>query len=155
MSLEEHGITIDTAAKSFFDQALVAATVETWGVRFCARFGAFTRRKAKGLIRQKRKTSAPGQPPASHVGLLRDHIYFAKHPTEKIGVIVGPALTRGAAKSRPVNGTVPQVLEEGGTVEITRDNKPRTATIKPRPYMAPAFADTVGKMGSLGSNLAR
>lgn len=155
MSLEAHGITIDTAAKSFFDAALVEAEADNWGVRFCSRFGAFTRRKAKGLIRRKRKPSKPGQPPASHVGLLRDHIYFAKHPDERIGVIVGPALTRGAAKNRPTNGTVPQVLEEGGTVEVIRDKKPRTATIQPRPYMAPAFADTVEKMGTIGAQLAR
>ena len=74
-------------------------------------------------------SSKPGEPPRSVVGYLKKFLYFAYDPATK-SVVVGPALFGGGG------GTAPRTLEEGGKA-ITYGGK--TVTIKPRPYMRPAF----------------
>lgn len=126
----------------FFDRAAVIAAVDRGRRTAMNRIGGFLRTTAKRSIRKRKGTSHPGKPPHSHVGLLRDHIYYSYDPARGT-VVIGPALlTSRNPDAEPVDGTVPQVLEQGGKVRVT-ESKPkgrtRIVTIRPRPYMAPAL----------------
>src|SRR5260221_9162328 len=87
----------------FFDRDLVLGKAEKASVKVLARFGAFVRRRARSSIkplpkraktREKRGisadgTSAPGNPPVSHKGTIRDFIFFSYDPTSN-NVVIGP-----------------------------------------------------------------
>lgn len=131
---------------SFFDRAAVLAAVSRGRLKAMIRIGGFIRTTAKRSIRKRKAVSKAGSPPSSHVGLLREQIYFSYDPASD-SVVIGPALlTNSSRKSRPIGGaTVPSVLEEGGKVEIldrigSGHEVKRTVEIGPRPYMGPALA---------------
>ena len=106
--------SVEQFKHGFFDRAAVTNAVDKATRRVLSKCGAFVRKRAKSSIRKRKKISAPGSPPSSHVGTLKKLIYFAYDQTAKT-VIVGPALFQ---KTRMLGGkTVPQSLEEGGTSE--------------------------------------
>lgn len=79
-------------------------------------------------------SSAPGEPPRSVTGLLKQHIFFIYEPQER-SVLVGPAdLNR--------NTNAPENLEKGGTVKLSGGR----FRIEPRPYMKPAFDKNVDNL---------
>lgn len=123
--------------KKFFDKAIVASAVDKMTNRALSKIGAFVRTAARSLIRSGAGTSNPGQPPKSHVGLLRDHIYFNYEPSIKT-VVIGPA----ALKTRSSMGdAVPHTLEFGGRVRRkTKRGVVKERQYAPRPYMRPALA---------------
>jgi hypothetical protein len=104
-----------------------------------SRFGAFVRRTARGSIRKRKKTSAPGQPPSSHTGLLKRFIFFSFDPSRK-SVVIGPM--RLTDNNR---GDAPSVLEYGGTATLDKTK----VNIRPRPYMGPAFDKEKPKLSAL------
>lgn len=130
--------------KLFFDRARVVGAVDKKTAAAFSKFGAFVRRRSKSSIRQAPKKdrtalkrglvkddgrwiSAPGQPPVSHVGALRDAIYFAYDPAAR-SVVIGPVAYRGSGRGA-------KALEESGPSE--RWGKP--VFIRARPFMKPAF----------------
>jgi len=118
--------------KLFFDKKAVRDKVDAGTRRVLSKFGAFVRRTARGSIRKRKKPSPPGQPPSSHVGLLKKFIFFGYEPAKR-SVVIGPV--RLSQKGR---GEAPHLLEYGGTGTIQRKGKRRRAKIRARPFMAPA-----------------
>lgn len=160
----------------FFDRPAVQRSVDRGRRRAHIRIGGFLRTVARRSIRKRKGVSEPGKPPHSHTGLLRNHIYFAHDPGAE-SVVIGPALlaTRDD-DGKPVSGTVPQVLEQGGAIrvrEVRRGNrwararskraaegKPTrfvTADVKPRPFMGPALeqARQADKLAEFWKDVAR
>ncbi|NLW85067.1 MAG: hypothetical protein GXY41_11800 [Phycisphaerae bacterium] len=113
----------------FFDSPKVLGAVDTATRKVFSRFGAFVRRTARGSIRKRKASSAPGAPPSSHTGLLKRFIFFSFDPARK-SVVIGPM--RLTENNR---GDAPSALEYGGTVTVDKKN----VTVRSRPYMGPAF----------------
>lgn len=146
--------TIETAKSRFFDRAPIDRVVDRQTKKAFSKFGAYVRRKAKGLIRKVGKKGAsarPGQPPKSRTGLLKDHIYFAYDPTNK-SVVIGPArlenLDRGQSRRTP------GLLERGGYVTRLMQRRMKDGQLRrwqqrahyePH-HMAPAFRDSFTKL---------
>ncbi|RPI59140.1 MAG: hypothetical protein EHM48_09340 [Planctomycetaceae bacterium] len=143
-----------------------------------SRQGAFVRRAAKSLIRKRKKASEPGSPPSSHTGLLREFIYFAYEPFTQ-SVIIGPVKTNQVffdGDGEPVTGTVPEVLEYGGSIRVREvfqygkwrradlrsrrklaglPSRLRKVTIAARPYMAPALVSAKEDLAKVWQNSVR
>jgi hypothetical protein len=125
------GMTLREAKQGFFDREKVKKSVDAATRRVLSRFGAFVRTRAKTSIRKRRGTSPPGQPPYSHVGLLRRLIFFA-YDRPRDSVVIGPVLTRRDSQA-------PELLEHGGETVRRTDRRTRRLRYRPRPYMGPAF----------------
>lgn len=130
----------------FFDRQAVIDAIGKGAAKALSKAGAFVRRAARSSIRKRKKPSAPGQPPSSHTGLLKNFIFFAYDPKTRT-VVVGPEkLNRGTG--------APELLEFGGSTVTDRKTHIRVkggkrpkyvtipkgtrVTIRARPYMAPA-----------------
>jgi hypothetical protein len=103
------GIRADVK-KLFFDRASVERAVDRAELQQLSKAGAFVRRAARSSIRKRKKPSAPGKPPSSHVGTLREGILFAFERRIR-SVVVGPVR---------INRTdgAPERLEFGGKRSI-------------------------------------
>lgn len=105
--------------KWFFDRQLVLDKVDKARVRNLSKIGAYIRTRARRSIRPSKTASRPGNPPHSHIGLLRDKIYFS-YDNDTGGAVVGPvklnliSVVNGSFRS----GTVPEILEYGGTIGV-------------------------------------
>jgi hypothetical protein len=97
----------------FFDRQAVIDAIGRANVKVLSRAGAFIQRRAKSSIRKRRRVSRPGEPPSSHVGTLRNLIYFG-FDTRQRSVVVGPT---------PVGtvGVVPPTLEYGGPTTVKKN----------------------------------
>ena len=139
-------ITIKAAKANFFDREAVMKAVDVGRRRVLSRFGAFVRTRAKSSIRKRKAASAPGNPPSSHVGLLKQFIYFAYDPSAK-SVVIGPTLI-----NKPTGA--PETLEYGGEAVIVdrKTGKAHTFTVEARPYMGPAFAAELPGLPAMWAN---
>jgi len=117
----------------FFDKKSVTSQVDRTTRRVLSRFGAFVRRTARSSIRKRKRISEPGQPPSSHIGLLKKFIFFGYEPRKR-SVVIGPV--RLSQKGR---GEAPALLEYGGSTTLVRRGRRRRARFRPRPFMGPAF----------------
>lgn len=134
----------------FFDSDLVLRTVNKTKRKLLSRFGAYLRREARQSIRKRKKMSEPGQPPSSHKGWLKQHIYFAWDSSTE-SVVIGP-IQLG-------RGTAPAALEHGGPSLAFRRFKKANGQwvteireiphIRPRPFMRPAMARILPKFAGL------
>ena len=142
-------ITIKMAKGNFFDREIVMKAVDSARRKVLSKQGAFVRTRAKSSIRRRKKSSTPGSPPSSHVGLLKQFIYFAYDPAEK-SVVIGPTLI-----NRPTGA--PETLEHGGDAEIVdrKTGKSHSVHIEPRPYMGPALAAESPKFAAMWANSVR
>lgn len=136
---------IDLSMKhAFFDRKVVIDAVGKARSKAMLRIGGYIRLTSRRSIRKRKGSSKPGSPPHSHVGLLRQHIYFSYDFGSKT-VVIGPALitTPGRRFATPDGDeTVPSVLEYGGSVNMRRrSNRPGQfkKVIAARPYMGPAL----------------
>lgn len=127
------GLTIEQAKQGFFDRAAVLARMDKATLRALSKFGAFVRRRAKSSIRKRKRISDPGQPPSSHVGYVKDFLFFVAEPQLK-NVVIGPAKLNGTKST-----TALASLEHGGRSLVMRKGKARTILVRPRPFMKPAF----------------
>lgn len=111
------------------------------------KLGAFIRVRVRNSLQYSRKASQPGQPPAVHrihrksyqqsSSPLRDFILFDVNrvDSEITEMVAGPAAITGRTSAA-------EKLEKGGTVKTKSG---ATISIRPRPFMAPAFeAETMG-----------
>jgi hypothetical protein len=104
----------------FFDRKPVRDATEAAEKRTLSRAGAFVRTRARGSIRRRKRASNPGQPPTNRTGILKRFIFFGYEPATS-SVVIGPTKTNQVfwgPTGRPETGTVPNVLEFGGTVGI-------------------------------------
>jgi hypothetical protein len=141
------GMTFQAAKGGFFDREKVKRSVDSGTRRVLSKFGAFVRTRAKTSIRKKKGTSPPGQPPYSHVGLLRKFILFA-YDAQRQSVVIGPTLTKEGS-------TAPRLLEHGGNAVIEDRGKKRRARYRPRPFMQPAFEAEKPKLPTLWRDSVR
>ena len=115
------------AKNLFFDRAKVVNALHKKTLRGLSKAGAFVRTRSRHSIRKRKGISAAGGPPHSHVGLLRDKIFFFLDPSREV-VVVGPVRL-----NKP--GEAPRLLEKGG---MFRRNG-RTMRYAARPFMKPAL----------------
>lgn len=103
--------------KMFFDRQAVIDAIGRGNVKTLGRAGAFIQRRAKSSIRKRKRASRPGEPPSSHVGTLRNLIYFG-FDTGTRSVVIGPT---------PVGaiGRVPPTLEYGGPSVVRKNPRRR------------------------------
>lgn len=135
--------------QAFFDAKKVTDMVEKKKLKALAKFGAFVRRRAKSSIRKRKRTSEPGSPPSSHIGTLKNLIYFA-YDAASGTTVVGPIPFGGKA-------VAPALLEHGGSIsggalkqnKIGSVRKPRTLNYRPRPFMVPALEAELPKFAGL------
>lgn len=126
--------------KTFFDKALLTKRLDPATKRALIKFGKFVRVAAKSSIRPGGKgnqTSAPGEPPRSHTGVLRKMMLYAFDDRVK-SVVIGPALTG--------RKNVAAVLEYGGQEKAGKSRLPR-------PYMRPAFEKQKASIADLFRDL--
>ena len=131
------GCRLDQTKGLFFDSKKVLSATNRAERRVLSRFGAYVRTAARSSIRKRRKPSEPGKPPSSHTGLLKRFIYFVYEPRRR-SVVIGPA------RLNQKMGDAPAALEHGGPSRVVaggrrRRRELRTVTIRPRPFMGPAF----------------
>jgi hypothetical protein len=112
-----------------------------------SKFGAFVRQRARTSIRKRKGTSPPGQPPYSHVGLLRKFILFA-YDQDRKSVVIGPTLTKEESEA-------PRLLEHGGNTEMEVRGKARRVRYRPRTFMGPAFEAEKPKLPALWRDSVR
>ena len=127
----------------FFDSKKVRRSVDRTTRRVLSKFGAFVRRTARSSIRKRKKPSAPGSPPSSHIGLLKKFIWFGYEPAKR-SVVIGPARLSQAGR-----GEAPSLLEYGGTGIVERRGKRKRAKVRPRPFMGPAFEKEQPKLPAM------
>lgn len=107
--------------------------------RIGKRFGAFVQRTAKQSIRRGGQPSAPGQPPKSRSGALKNFIRWAYDPAAR-SVVIGPEILPGRTDA-------PEALEKGKRttrrvfVGSGRDRKRvrKSVNYDARPFMVPAL----------------
>ena len=142
------GYRLSQAKSLFFDRAKVTSAVDRATRRVLSKFGAFVRKRAKTSIRKRKRVSAPGQPPSSHTGLLKRHIYFLFSP-ERRSVVIGPTLLESKQTDAPY------LLEHGDTVTRKRRGKRVRMKYRPRPFMEPAFEKEQSQLPDLWKNSVR
>jgi len=122
----------------FFDNRVLRAADKAQRRQFF-KFGGFVRTTSKCSIRKRKRKSRPGQAPTSRTGLLKRFIFFEVNEIEK-SVTIGPVLLARASPRVRTSGTIPRLIEEGGTGRIlNKGRKAEMARWKARPYMGPAF----------------
>jgi len=148
-----------TVSKLTLDAKALRVATDRASRRNLMREGAFIRRAARSSIRKRKRVSRPGEPPSSHAGDLKKLIVFSY---ENGTVVVGPRLHNQVSFTRdmkPVRGTIPQALEEGGDLTVVEEKTPwgwrrrshrsrtragnrpirkRRIHVAARPYMGPA-----------------
>jgi hypothetical protein len=159
------GFRLPQAKALFFDRAAVTSQIDPASRRVLSKFGAYVRRSARSSIRQVKKkppaapaadgkkrrgrpavtTSAPGKPPLSHTGLLRDNIFFFFDRSRR-SVVIGPIRL-----NKP--GIAPESLEYGGDVPVfVKKKQVGTVKIAARPFMGPAFRANEPKLPEMWRN---
>lgn len=139
-------LTIQAAKLNFFDKKKVLLAVGKARVQALSKAGAFVRTRARSSIRKRKKVSAPGKPPSSHKGLLKQFLFFAYDEGSK-SVVIGPARIR--------NNRAPEALEYGGTATVFSHGKRVPARIRARPFMHPALAAEAPNFAGLWANSVR
>lgn len=156
--------TVNQAKSFFFDREKIINALDKAEHSAIYRGMMLVRKIAQRSMRsggEKRKHSAPGQPPRYHSTKYLRRFLFAAYDTQRKAGVAGPTLLPGSGK-RNHGKTVPETLEYGGQVDTTdflvrgewisigdkrltqrarawAPRRNRVATIEPRPYMNPAY----------------
>lgn len=142
------GLRLAQAKAGFFDRTAVMQAANRAERSVLSRFGAFVRQRARTSMKRRADPAPPGSPPSAHVGLLRQHLYFAWDGIRR-SVVIGPVLLNQK------QGDVPPLLEYGGpAVRVLRGQR-RRVVYAPRPYMRPAFAAEQASLPPLWRNSIR
>jgi len=134
----------------FFDRPQVKRAVDRATARALSRSGGMIRITARRSIRRRKRASAPGQPPSSPTGILRESIFYAFDPRKR-SVAIGPVRLGRRAGDGGSAGTVPALLEGGGRVRRKR----RTHRYQARPFMGPAFRNVKNRLPRQWANSVR
>lgn len=167
-------VTLEIGFKQwFFDSDLVTSRMSRTTLISFRKIGGNVRLIARRSLRKRKKASAPGEPPSSHEGSLRERIFFIWDPQTQ-SVTIGPERFNHIyfdGDGKPLNGAVPGVLEEGGEIqrlEFQRSDgswtradfrsrrrwagRPRrfvNLSIAARPFMVPALETSKGRYADL------
>lgn len=128
------------------DSPRVMAAVADGARKALSQFGAMVRVAARRSLRPANygvPPSAPGQPPRSRTGLLRDFIFFGWDPATR-AVVVGPARLLGRRMGR-----APSLLEYGGVASAMIAGRRRKIRHPARPYIRPAFSRVKERLPAL------
>jgi hypothetical protein len=160
--------------KQFFTRS-ITRRANPASVRGLARFGALVRTKARRSIRKRKRSSKPGEAPSGHEGSLKKYIYFAYEPTRG-SVVIGPAANKANLTTSGIlqRGIATETLEHGGRIGVVEQQftnggkwygvnhrrtrrkadkrRVRWVTMRPRPYMAPAFNSTLPIVSTFWKN---
>lgn len=133
----------------FFDRKAVTGAVDRATRKVLSRFGAFVRTGARHSIRKRKRVSAPGEPPSSHTGLLRNFIFFG-YDRDRRSVVIGPQ------RLNQKIGDAPHALEYGGPSTVVEGlrgkRKKRRIRIAARPFMGPVFEREKPKLPAVWSS---
>ena len=136
----------------FFDRPRVQRAADRAKRGVLSKAGAFVRQRARTLIRPRRRSARPGEPPSSHTGLLRRFIFFG-YERDRDTVVIGP--TPLNQRSPYGQTTVPEVLELGGTVTTRERGRQETRRYRGNPYMGPAMEKEADNFGQLWRDSVR
>lgn len=134
------------AQEGFFDREKVLKAIDKKTANALGRFGAYTMRIDRNSQRRRKKGTAPaGQPPFAHSDDgIRDNTDFVYQETfASKSVVIGPILFNRS------NPDMLRVMEEGGTLTVTRKGKTTTKNYPARPHTGPAFSKALDKLGTL------
>ncbi len=146
---------VNVTTKMFFTTKAVKRSVDRATRAVLSKAGAFVRQRARSIIRPRKRSARPGEPPSSHTGLLRRFIYFGYAPGSK-SVVIGPAKLSSGVRPGYGHTTVPEVLEVGGTVTAPGSGKHKqTRRYRGHPYMGPALEAEKRKFPTLWRNSVR
>jgi hypothetical protein len=144
---------IKDAKEFFFDKEKVLSALKRGTAQALSRIGAYVRATAQNSLSDDTKPSKPGHAPKSHTGYLRHFLFFVFDESRK-SVVIGPALlNQQNPDPKPVDQTVPGILEFGGqaikTVRYKSGHKVDCpVSIAARPYMGPAMERTLERFAS-------
>jgi hypothetical protein len=133
---------VESLKRGFFDRRRVIDATVAAERRVLSRFGAFVRQRDRTSQRRGKGVSAPGRPPAAHLGLVRDLTFFAYDEANR-SVVEGPAKLNRPSADALVR------LEEGGETTRLRHGKEARAFYRPRPHAKPAFDEELKRMPPL------
>lgn len=115
-----------------FDERRILVAVQRGGNAALRRAGAYIRKAARNKVSASDKASAPGTPPHTRVGLLKNSLLFGVEKKRQ-SVVIGPA--------ESMIGTAMTAHEFGGRYRKRR--YPR------RPLMKPTLEKTTSRLPSL------
>lgn len=129
---------VNITYRQFFDRETVKRATDRYERKVLTKTGAFGRTVMRRSFRRTSTVSAPGRPPHSHVGLLRDLTYFA-YDQQAGSVVVGPILFK---RKKGTSKTLPELLDQGGVVSENGETK----TYRARPFVDPALTAAANEM---------
>ena len=115
-----------------FDETRILIAVKSGNITALRRAGAYIRKAARNRVTQSSNASAPGTPPHTRQGLLKNSILFGVEK-QRQSVVIGPA--------EKFIGTAMKAHEFGGVYRKRRYPK--------RPLMGPTLQATASKLPSL------
>ena len=115
-----------------FDESRILVAVKSGNITALRRAGAYIRKSAQNKVTQSSNASAPGSPPNTRRGLLKQSLLFGVEK-QRQSVVVGPA--------EKFIGTAMSAHEFGGTYRRRRYPK--------RPLMGPTLQATLPKLPTL------
>jgi len=119
----------------FINRKSVTDALDKKERRVLARAGGTARQIMRRGMRRSKKPGPVGGYPNAHSGELRDKIFFNYNQSHG-SVSVGPLRLATQPKWLPSGiETVPQLLNQGGTVRRLVHKKQRTFVYKPRPFV--------------------
>lgn len=113
-------LRFDDARKLFFDRDKVTDALTAKEHKVLLKAGRFVQRKARGLIRKRKKPSKPGQSPTRQSPRYFGSILFHADLDAR-SVVVGPEKLNNVyfgGDGQPLTGPVPEVLEKGGVIQV-------------------------------------
>lgn len=141
--------SVETAVAAFFNEGSIAKAIDRAKKGSLSKIGAYVMRGARKSLKYGDGVSSPGQPPVAHktgnikkikrkringqlqevsssmkrLSPLREFLFFV-YDVSTGTVVIGPARTNQVSfegSMIPVTGTVPSVLEYGGTVTLLEE----------------------------------
>lgn len=105
----------------FFDSKTLIRRIGKAKAKSLSKGGAFLRRTSKGSIKTSKKPSRPGQPVKTRGEKIFPKSIFFSYDKATDSVVTGPVKLNHVffnGDGKPVKGTVPEVLEKGGQIQV-------------------------------------
>jgi hypothetical protein len=149
-------ITLKASTANFFDKEIVIEAVGAATAKVLSKFGSLVRKRAQKSLHVNKNSAPAGSPPFIHttrkktrvsqrtgqvrtrsISLLREYIWFS-YDKQTNSVVIGPVrldstVTPDALPALEYGGSSTAIGRKAGTFRRI------PVTIKPHPFMAPAF----------------